>query len=204
MTNNSKNLRIIKEDVLRILGEKGNQTSLEVLTSKLEVSFSLLQKAIKELGERELTNQAGNHVKLTAKGGTIAEIICRKHNIIESYWIRKAVRSKEEAHQAAHLLEHHVSEQVLDNIRMISMVEREGVPLSEFRAKEGMITNILLKGGRFERLISMGFSPGEKVTIINKLPNSVIIMVKNKKIAIDRKLAGKIRVLEQFIENGKL
>jgi len=191
----SESLKIVNEDILRILGEQGGKCSLECISSKLNQPSSF-EKAIKKLTNQELLRLQGDIAKLSEKGKATAGLICEKHNVIENYWIKKALADEEEAHQAAHLLEHHVSEKVIDNIRTISKIQRQGTLLSEFTGKEGMITNIVLEGGMFERLISMGFSPGEKLEIVEKLSNSIVITIKNKKLAIDREIANKIRVLE--------
>ena len=205
MQEETERTRIAKEDVLRILGEREGKAPAEYVFSQLEVRPSLFRRALKELGDEELTRKAGEEIELTAKGKTTAEIICRKHVALEKYWFSEATRSEEESHRAAHLLEHQVSERVLDNIRDISQLERDGVPLLEFgkeEGQEGVITDILLSGKSFERLVSMGFSPGEKVKIRAKLPNSVIIALKNKKIALEREIASKIRVLAEPIIKG--
>ena len=42
----------------------------------------------------------------------------------------------------------------------------------------------------------MGIYPGEKIRIIRKIPNAVIIEVDNKKFALDRDIACHIKVLK--------
>jgi Fe2+ transport system protein FeoA len=118
----------------------------------------------------------------------------RKHLILEKYF--KKVRSKKEAHEIAHILEHYISEEVIRNIKKISTLKKKGISLIEFKQKNGLITDIILGIGLFERIISMGIFPGEKIKIINEIPNGIVIEVKNKKFVLGKNIAKEIKVLE--------
>lgn len=206
MNQESSVLRIVKEDVLRILGEGKGRASLETIQSAIKASNSFVFTAFKKLEKENQIQIEESTVKLTESGKEKADDICRKHNILEEYFYqpkkksKEVVRGKKTAHEAAHLLEHHISEQVLDNIKKLLTLREEGVPLSAYKRRKGMITDLLLDDKMFERLISMGFSPGENMEIKEILPNAIVIKIKNKKFAIDREIAGAIRILEK----GKL
>ncbi|GAI16558.1 unnamed protein product [marine sediment metagenome] len=43
----------------------------------------------------------------------------------------------------------------------------------------------------------MGICPGEKIKITNKLPNSIIVEIENKKFALDKSIAKKIKVVKR-------
>jgi Fe2+ transport system protein FeoA len=62
--------------------------------------------------------------------------------------------------------------------------------------EEGLITDINLNIELFERIVSMGICPGEKIRIIGQIPNGIIIEVRNKKFALDKEIARKMKVLE--------
>ncbi len=202
MKKDSEGLRIAEEDVLRTLGERGNGAPIREIKEELHES-SLFDKAVGRLADRGFLTVREGLAELTPKGKEAAGRICEKHSVLEDFWKKSALKSKDEAHRAAHLLEHHVSKQVLDNIRLISEIKEEGVPLSEFRGAEGMIANILLEGGTFERLVSMGFSPGETLGVAQRLSNSIVITIKNKKLAVDREIAADIKILEGVGPKGE-
>ena len=52
MNKKSNIIKIVKEDILRILGEQRRRVSLEILKEKIKVSLSFICEAIEEL-ERE-------------------------------------------------------------------------------------------------------------------------------------------------------
>ena len=70
-----------------------------------------------------------------------------------------------------------------------------GLPLTEYKRKRGLLTDIDLDPQLFERIISMGIFPGEKIEIVGELPNGVIINIKNKKIFLAKEIAETIKVL---------
>lgn len=52
MNKKSNIIKIVKEDILRILGEQRRRVSLEILKEEIKVSLSFIYEAIEEL-ERE-------------------------------------------------------------------------------------------------------------------------------------------------------
>jgi len=194
MTKESKILRIVKEDILRILGERQEKISLESLKRKIKVQRSFLSEAIRALKEENLIWVEGKIIRLTKKAQSKAKDIVKKHLVLENYL--KKTRSKKEAHKTAHILEHYVSEEVIDNIKKLSTLKKEEVSLVEFKQKEYLITNIILGIKLFERIISMGIVPGEKIKTVKEIPNGIIIGIENKKIVLDKNIAKKIKVIE--------
>ncbi len=85
---------------------------------------------------------------------------------------------------------------VIKNMRKISTFKGEGVSLAEFKQENGLIADITLGFSLFERVISMGIFPGEEVEAIKKIPNGVVIKVRDKKIVLDKNIAREIRVLD--------
>jgi len=188
--------KIVKEDILRILGERKKKVSLKTLREKIKVSHSFMFKAIESLEEEGLVFVEEEFIGLTKNGWDEAKDIVKKHLVLENYF--KETRSKREAHQAAHLLEHYVSEEVINNIKKIFTLKKEGVSLIKFRSnKEGLITDIPSSDYKlFERMVSMGILPGEVIEVINTIPAGVIIKINNKKFVLDKSIAKKIKVLE--------
>jgi len=134
--------------------------------------------------------------RLTDKGEENAKEILKKHIIFENYF--KKTRTENEAHKIAHILEHYVSEEVLNNIKKLSTFKEESIYLTKLKLrKKGLITNIIISdNGLFERVVSMGIVPGEEVMITSGVSNAIIIKIKNKKFALDKDIARKIKVLE--------
>ena len=196
MTKESDILKIVKEDILRILGEEeSKKTSLESIELEIKVSNLFLFKAVEELEKEGLIRSQENFILLTKEGQEEAKNIIKKHLVLENYF--KKTRSEREAHEAAHILEHYVSKEVVDDIKKLYTFKKEGVPLTEFEIKkEGIITDIMFSDYElFERVVSMGMYIGEKIRITNKIPNAIIIALENKKFALDNDIAEGLRVL---------
>ena len=194
MIKESDILKIVKEDILRILGEEKTRISLESIRSEVNVSDIFISEAVKELEKENLIRFNNNFISLTKEGEENAKNIVKKHLIIEKYF--KETKNERDAHKAAHILEHYVSKEVIDNIKKLSTFKHKSIPLTEFEIdKEGMITDIVFSDyGVFERIVSMGIFPGEKIKITNRISNNIIVNVENKKIALNRDMARGIKV----------
>ena len=189
-------LRIVKEDILRILGEgEGNSVSLISLKSEIKVSEPFLRKAVEGLEKECLIQSKEELIVLTKTGQEDAKEIVRNHVFIENYF--KETRSEAEAHKAAHILEHYISQEVIDNIKKLATFKKEGIPVTKFDLnEEGIITNITFSNFTlFERIISMGIFPGEKIRITNIIPGSVIVGIGSKKFALGGEIAKGIEAL---------
>ena len=118
----------------------------------------------------------------------------KKHLALEEYF--KKIRGRKKAHQIAHILEHYISGEVIKNIREISTLKEDGISLTKFKRENGLIADIVLSIGLFERVISMGIFPGEEIEIVKKIPNGVVVKVRDKKIVLDKNIAREIKVLD--------
>jgi Mn-dependent DtxR family transcriptional regulator len=192
----SDTLRIVKEDILRMLAEKpGNKSLLESVKSEVRVLNSVISEAIKGLEEENMIQVGEDFIGLTQKGQGNAKGILEKHLAFEQYL--KKTKSEGEGHEVADILEHYISQEVIDNIKRLSTFKKEGIPLTEFTFnKEGIITNISFSdSGLFERLVAMGIVHGERIKITNRIGNIIIASVV-KKIALDEAIAQGIEALE--------
>jgi Mn-dependent DtxR family transcriptional regulator len=195
MTKKSEILRIVKEDILRILTEEQNKkTSLESIRPEIKTSDIFVLKAIEELKTEKLIREKEQVLELTEKGIDVSKNILKRHLILENYF--KETRSGEEAHRAAHILEHYISEEVIDNIKKLSTLREEDFPLLNLNVnEESMITDITLPDYKlFERIVSMGISLGEKIKITNIIHSGFIVRIKNKKIALDKDIIKEIKI----------
>jgi len=200
MAKESDILKIVKEDILEVVGRKNKRIPLKFMKLEVTVSRSFVFKAIKELEEEGLVKVSSEkrpwreYIQLTKKGQARANVIIKKHSVLEKYF--KERRSKEEAIKATNILEHYISTEVIDTIKKLSTFKKKGIPLTEFKQKEGLIADINLNIELFERLISMGIHPGEKIKMIKEIPNGIVITVKNKKFVLDKDIAKEIKVLK--------
>ena len=190
-------LKIVEEDILRILGEEERKkVSLESIKSEIKVSNLFLLNAIKELEQEDLIRSQENFVLLTKRGRVSAKNILRKHLVLENYF--KETSKEKVVHKKADILEHYVSMEVINNIKKLSTLKGGGLPLTELELnRESLITDIEFSvGGLFERVVSMGILPGEKIRIMYKIPDGFVVNVSRKKIALGKDIAKKIEVLE--------
>jgi Mn-dependent DtxR family transcriptional regulator len=196
MIKESDILEIVKEDILRILGERKKKVSLETITNEINVFSSFVSRVINELEKEELIQSQQAFFKLTEKGKEKAKSVLRKHLVLENYF--KERRSKKEAHEIAHILEHYISEEIIRNIKKLSTFKGIGIPLTELELhKESLITDITIPDDKlFERIVSMGIFPGEKIRMVNVISGRVIVRIQNKKFALDKNIAKEIKVLE--------
>lgn len=197
MSEKTSILRIVKEDVLRILIERKRNVSLDIIKEEIKVSYHFVSKAIKELEEEKLVQHQRNFLRLTREGEKNAKDILRKHLILENYF--KKTRNEKEAHKAAHILEHYVSKEVLNNIKKVATFKEVGISLLELGLYEvRMITDIQTSDHKlFERMVSMGIFPGEKIRKIREISDGVIVEVNGKNFALGNEITEKIRILKE-------
>ena len=196
MTLESNILKIVKEDILRMLGEAKVKISVDFIKSEIKTSNLFISRAVEELERGALITVSENFILLTKKGQVKAGDIVKKHFILENYF--KKTRGEREAHEAAHILEHYVSKEVIDSIKKLSTLKKKGVPLTKVELNEEcIITDLTFSDpGLFERVVSVGIFPGEKIRITNKISTTTIVNIGNKKIALDRDIAKGIEVLK--------
>lgn len=184
--------KIIKEDILRILGERGGKGSLKVIEGEVKASRLLISKIIDDLAKEGLLISKGEFVVLRERGKIEARSIVRKHLAIEGFFGRN--RSKKEAHEIAHILEHYISEEVAKNIKKLSTLKRRSVPLSSFGKEKGLIADIFFDIDLLEKVVGMGIFPGEEIEIVDEVPNGIVVKVGDKKIVLSKNIAKEIKV----------
>ena len=189
-------IKIVKEDILRIIGERKQGVSSDIIEREIKASSSFISKAIEELEREQSIQPKGVFFELTEKGRKEAKDILNKHLVCENYF--KKYRDAIKAHEIAHVLEHYVSQEVINNIIKMSTFKNEGVPLTKLdQHRKKLITDIMVSDDAlFERLVSMGIVPGENIMVINELPNAIMVKIKDKKFALDKNIARKIKVLK--------
>jgi len=196
MTKESNILKIVKEDILRIIAEEKKKVSLDSIKTEVKVSPFFMSKALEELEREKLIEIEENFIKLTKDGQEKSKDILKKHLVLENYF--KETLDEKVAHRKAHILEHYISEEVIENIKKLRTLKGKGISLTKLRLhKEDLIVDLdILNWGLFERMVSMGILPGEKIEIVSITLARVVVKIKNKKFALDNNIAKKIKVLE--------
>ena len=189
-------LKKVKEDILRILGERKRNALIEDILEEIKDSPSVVYQAIKDLENEGLIKSQKGFLKLTGKKKEKADDILRKHLALEDYF--KKTKTKKEAHEMAHILEHYISQEVLYKLRSLSTLNKQSFPLTNLNpGEQGIISDFTFSDyGLFERIISMGMFPGEKIRMINEIPDGIIIRIENKKFVLGKNVAKEIKVLK--------
>ena len=195
-TKDSVVLKIVKEDILRLLSERSESTSLEYIKGRIKVAYPFISEVVKELERDKLITIQEKSILLTKLGQENAKTILRKHIVLENYFMK--TKSTIDPHIAANVIEHYISMEVINNLKKMSTLRKKGVPLTRFEHnKEGLIVEITFSDYKlFERLVSMGLFPGEKIMVISNVLHRMIIKVREKKFALDRSIAERIKALE--------
>ena len=108
-------MKIVKEDILRILAERKGKVSLDIIKEEINVFYSFISEAIKKLEKEGLIQSQQGFFELTERGEEKAKDILRKYLVLENYF--KRIRTEKEAHEIGHILEHYVSKEVFNNIK---------------------------------------------------------------------------------------
>ncbi len=187
--------RILEEDILRALGEK-KKAQIKSLSTEIQSPYSTTSDTAEELKKKNLIRIEGGFASLTAEGEKKADDLLRKHIAVENYF--KKTRDKDEAHRIAHISEHHISEEAIRNIEKLYALKGTREPLTRLGLHEaGVIVDITVSDSKlFERIVSMGIFIGEKVTVVGKISDNVIIKVGNKKFVVDKDIANHIMVVQ--------
>lgn len=193
MPENPEVLKIVKEDILEELGKRDKGALLTEVKPEIKVSHTCISRAIEELRSEGLIQVKNKRIFLTGEGMNKAELLGRKHSILEDYFSRS--RDEEDAWKAASFLEHYISKEVIDKLKEISTLKEDSSPLTEVKQKEGLITDIIFDTELFERMVSMGIFPGKKIEIVNRIADSVIVEIGQKKFVLAKEIVEGIKVL---------
>jgi Mn-dependent DtxR family transcriptional regulator len=188
-------LKIVKEDILRVMNEKEGSTTSRLIEREIEASPHCIKESLRTLEEEGLLSIKNDFVSLTDTGVKQAADIVKKHLIIEEYF-KENKEEEAKAHEKAHILEHYVSREVLNNIKKISTFKMYGIPLKELEFnKAGIITDITLSDyALFERMVSMGICLGERIKVKYSIPDGIVINIGGKSFAVGNEIAKQIEV----------
>ena len=116
--NRIEKARIIREDILRqvIKRQEGKGTSVIELSDRLNLKKPTVTRYVKILASSKLLDASEDRLYLTNEGQRKAEQLVRAHRLWETYQVKKMGLSSDQIHNEADLIEHHLSEELLDEI----------------------------------------------------------------------------------------
>jgi DtxR family Mn-dependent transcriptional regulator len=197
-----------KEDLLEAVylqtRNGSSSISLAGIISGLKVPCEELDPLIEMLiKEGALERVPGGEVRLTETGARLAVQVVKKHQILEHFFIEMLGVDPDEASAEACRLEHHISDAVTG--RLSALVNRSTgkkktgteplLSLLDCREGDQLIITQIEHPERLNRLMDLGFLPGEHISVKRKLKNrAVVVAVKGCDIALSPDVASLIRV----------
>lgn len=109
--------KIEREDIVRQADKHGidNPLTIERLKERLGLTAAKLKGHLSFLKEEGVL-LVGDTISLTAKGRFEAEALVRAHRLWETYQVKKMGHGEGEIHDEADRLEHHLTDEILDEV----------------------------------------------------------------------------------------
>lgn len=189
-----------KENILRTILEirkGGEQARLEELGERTGLKKEELEKATSALKDEGLVTVIDGNILLTPLGRESAEGILDRHEVTEAFFSQVIGEPGPQAHEIASRLEHIISEMALKELKRVLSFRQGSESLARLSPGEGgVITAVgVIDSKVFDRLMGMGISPGNKLKIVQRMPNGAFILELNQvKVAISKELAQQILV----------
>ena len=202
--------KIEREDILRqaIKHNAQNPLTLAKLTDRLGFSIKKLKKHLKHLSENGVVI-AGKEISLTAKGIGQAQSLVRAHRLWESYQVQTMGLSEGQIHDEADRLEHHLTDELLDEVdKKLGYPETDPhgspIPKKSRRLNKSLISqrmNVRLRILKEQvnesvesELWELGLLPNTYVSIKKITSKKVVLTQGQKSIEMDPDLAGQVIV----------
>lgn len=189
------------------------------IAARLQLSPASVTEMTQKLSNEGFLNyERYKGVTLTPKGHRVAERIKRRHRMLERFLVDILGVSKDRGHEEAMKLEHTVSDDSVDRLALLmnrptvcpdgdpippgdeeEVVELESsVPLTGLKEGEGgEITHLKCDDPDIiRRLIGMGFVPGRRVKVDEKVPmgGPFLVKVDETRVALARNNASVVQV----------
>jgi len=203
------------------LTERGEPAKTSDIAASLKVAPATVTEMIQKLAaQRYLIYEKYKGVMLTEKGMKVARKIKRKHRLVERFFYDVVGAEKQESHEEACRLEHVISDESERKICQMTNNPKFGpdggpipecedgdcanclsgvsIPLMELPpGVNAEITHLICEdSAKIRRLISMGFVPGNQVSIEDHLPlgGPVLVHIHESRIALAKDYAKLIMV----------
>ena len=117
----ARDLSAVAQDYLKVIWTAQEwsleKVSTKMLAERIGVSASTASESIRKLADQGLVNhEKYGAVTLTAAGKRAALAMVRRHRLMETFLVRELGYGWDEVHDEAEVLEHAVSERMLDRI----------------------------------------------------------------------------------------
>ncbi|SDD00561.1 metal-dependent transcriptional regulator [Rhodococcus tukisamuensis] len=117
----TETLTTVAQDYLKVIWTaaewSGEQVTTKMLAERIGVSASTVSEAIRKLAGQGLVDHARyGSISLTDSGRAAAVAMVRRHRLIETYLVNELGYGWDEVHDEAEVLEHAVSELMVDRI----------------------------------------------------------------------------------------
>lgn len=114
-------LSAVAQDYLKVIWTvqewSQERVSTKLLADKLSVSASTVSEAIRKLADQGMVDHAPyGAIELTDAGRAAAIAMVRRHRLLETFLVNELGYSWDEVHDEAEVLEHAVSEQLMERI----------------------------------------------------------------------------------------
>ena len=118
---NSQDLTTVAQDYLKVIWTaqewSPDKVSTKLLAERIGVSASTASESIRKLADQGLVDHAKyGAVTLTEAGRQAALAMVRRHRLMETFLVRELGYGWDEVHDEAEILEHAVSDRMLDRI----------------------------------------------------------------------------------------
>lgn len=209
-----------REDYLKALYElagDGGSISTSRLAAHLRLAAPSVTNMMRRLAAEGLAEHAPREgTRLSARGHREALRIVRRHRILETFLVRVLGLDLSEVHEDAEVLEHHVSERVLEAIDRVMRHPREdphGHPIPDARghlARRSLVPLHRLSPGRagivreiqdrdrrrLARWGELGLLPGARVRMCAARPDDDVfeILVNGRRVAIGSEGLAGVRI----------
>ena len=209
------------EDYLACIYDLSRNGDL-VKTTEISNKLGLSPASVTEMTQRLASDGYLNYerykgVSLTPSGRKVAERVKRRHRLLERFLVDILGLPLEDSHDEAMKLEHTFSDESVERLSQMMnnptlcpdgnpipapedppQVPEDSIPLIDLQeGAEASITHLICNDSEMiRRLISMGFVPGRKVVVEEKVPlgGPLLVRLEDMRVAIGRDYASLIKV----------
>lgn len=217
----SENIQMYLVNILR-LSAKGQPVPLSQLAAALDVSpISVNQMCRKLQDEGLVTYIPYKGVSINPAGERLAARILRRHRLWEVFLVEHLQMKWEEAHETACRLEHDTPDEVIERLDAFlnrphfnpqgepiptssgEFMPASTGPLTEMKAgQEGHYIRCMADRAACDFLAAQGLHAGASLRVLATAPDSILIEVNGKRIALDRSLAADLVVEQEEERDG--
>jgi DtxR family Mn-dependent transcriptional regulator len=219
----SENAQMYLVDILR-LAKEGQPVPLSQLAATLTVSPISANQMCRRLQDEGLVTYVPyKGVSITSKGEQLAARILRRHRVWEVFLVERLQMRWTEAHETACRLEHATPDEVIERLDLFlghPRVNPQGDPipdsagilsdvpalsLEEVRVGErGHCIRCTADEASCAYLWDQGFRPGASLQVLAVAPESLLIEVNGKRVALERSLAAALWVERDKQHKGEV